>query len=119
MTAGGGGLSPTSSVLQTSNWNLSWYSTETDIGGGQSRYDIKLIASYTLGTVPSGVDVILTIITGMQPDTYCDTSPSGLRELSILVTSGQSSGDAPVATIFQAYQNGNGSSTGVGSIHWP
>lgn len=113
---GGGGLNPSDPVFNVVNWTLSWWGIETDIDGIQSRYDIYISASYN-SAVPG--DILVNIKTGMQPDTSCNSSPGFLRDISTIVYSGTTSNGAPVATIYQSYQNGNGNSQGVGSMHWP
>jgi hypothetical protein len=112
----GGGIDQNNPVFNTSNWSITWWSEETNVDGIQSRYDIYVSASYN-STVPT--DVSVTVKTPMQPDTTCNSSPGFIRDISILVSSGGTSAGQGIATIYQAYQNGNGSSAGAGSIHWP
>lgn len=120
VTSTGEGLSPTSSFLQSSNWSIDWYNTETEVDYlVTSRFDIALLVTYNYGNLPAGVNVIVNVITGMQPDTSCDISPGGLRDIPIPVSSGQSFNSQGVATIYQAYQLGNGTSTGFASSRWP
>lgn len=114
---GGGGIDPNDPVFNVTNWSLTWWAEEIVVDYGvTSRFEIYLSASYN-STVPA--DVVVSIRTGMQLDTSCNTDPNFLRDISLIVYSGTSNAGQGVATIYQAYQNGNGTSQGVGSMYWP
>ena len=108
--------------LQTSNWTIDWYITEDEVEPGcpgTSDYIGSFKATY-IGGGSVSFNVVVNISTGMQSDASCD--PGSPRSFSVRVNSGNTVGYSAAVFNLYAYSNtcnGDGSSTGFGSLHWP
>lgn len=120
VTAGSGGT-PTDDVLQSSNWTVSWYSTETPVEpcpGGTSNYNVQFYVSYNLGPVPYNVTVQVT--TNMDINGNCTGTPV---TSNIRVNAPNSNGYSKTVFFKDNWSStcipGGGSSFGFESTHWP
>ena len=113
------GGTPTDVVLQSSNWTIDWYSTETVIEpcpGGTSNYAVKFYVSYNLGTVP--YDVTVQISTNMDINGNCGATTV---TPTVRINSGNSNGYSKNIFFVNNWSStcNNGSSLGFESTHWP